>query len=175
MLSIEKKSRYIDSLKDVESPFDIDNVTDSLGIPPSLVNVHLAAKLDFSEFGLGECIYLPVQISKKDGGRKSLYFLHPGEKVFCGILVNSDGIALRYVTRETGEVSFARDGDVYNEEYRALNGQWIVRMKGVLKILDEKRGYGELRDIEFQSQDGKSQKATKIIRWWAWSFYAELE
>ena len=60
-------------------PDQLDDATSRIGISPILVNPHLATEFDLTDFGLGKATYIPVQISRKAGGRKSLYFLRPAE------------------------------------------------------------------------------------------------
>ncbi|MGH9895682.1 MAG: hypothetical protein ACREA0_27600, partial [bacterium] len=84
------------------NPDELDELTTRLGIPPVLANPRLASTFDMSGIGMGKCVHIPIQITSSTGGRKSLYFLQPGERVLSGLMVTSDGLAYRYTTRETG-------------------------------------------------------------------------
>ena len=66
---------------EVNHPADIDAATDRLGISPFLINPYLATTVDMSFIGLGRGVNLPIQITARQGGRRSLYFLRPGEKL----------------------------------------------------------------------------------------------
>lgn len=149
---------------EVNHPADIDAATNRLGIPPFLINPHLATTVDMSFIGLGAGINLPIQISTRRGGRKSLYFLHPGEKVLASIVATSRGLALRYVSRETGRSIPAQAGDEYSEEFRDVEGNVLSHSKGRLEILNAAKGEGRLVFPE-------GSPASKW-RWIAWSFYA---
>lgn len=129
---------------EVNHPEDIDAATDRLSIAPSLVNYHLATPVDLSFLELGLGINLPVQISAGRGGRKSLYFLRPGEKVLASIVATSGALLLRYVTRDTGCSVPAQGGDEYVEEFRTRDGKILSQARGKLEILDVKKGEGRL-------------------------------
>jgi len=128
----------------VRGPEDIDQVTEKLGISPRLINFNLATAVDLSDIGLGRAVHIPVQISDKEGGRKSLYFLDSGEEALAGIFVNEDGLALRYVKRQSGEGTPARTGDSYQIRITTLDGKTIHEEQGRLKVIDPKIGKGEL-------------------------------
>ena len=128
----------------VNHPDEIDSATDRLGISPSLVNPYLATIVDMSFVGLGDAVNLPVQISHRRGGRQSLYFLHPGEKVLASIVVTSGGLLLRYVSRETGRSIPAQGGDEFSEEFRDLEGNVLSHLKGKLEVLNAAKGEGRL-------------------------------
>src|SRR5881398_1704284 len=77
-------------------PSQIDGASHRLGVPATLLNFYLAQPADFSSIGLGNGILIPVQITTRKGGRKSLYYLNPGEEVLAGIFVTDQVIALKY-------------------------------------------------------------------------------
>src|SRR5437762_1482286 len=91
--------------KEVHHSSELDAVTKNMGMPASLLNFYLATRVDLSsstEIGIGKAVYIPVQITEREGGRKSIYGLLPGEEVLVGIYVTDEAIALRYMERKTG-------------------------------------------------------------------------
>lgn len=150
---------------EVNHPADIDAATARLGISPFLINPYLATTVDMSFIGLGLGVNLPIQITARQGGRQSLYFLRPGEKVLASIVVTSDGLVLRYVSRETGRSIPAQGGDGYSEEFRDIEGNVLSHSEGKLEILNAAKGEGRLVFPE------RSQASN--WRWICWSFYAE--
>lgn len=153
----------------VNHPDDLDLATDRLGISPWLINPHLASPVDLSDLGLGKAVHLPVQISRKCGGRKSLYYLHPGEKVLAGLYVTGEGLALRYMARETGHSVPARNGDEYTEEIRNIRGELLRQRSGRLEVTNPEKGEGRL----IVESNGRAAKATII--WWFWSCFLTIE
>jgi hypothetical protein len=102
-LELAERPPFLAELLDrVNHPDDLDAATARLGVLPLLINPHLASGIDLSDLGLGHAVHLPVQISRACGGRKSLHFLYPGEKALVGLYVTGEGVAFRYLTRETG-------------------------------------------------------------------------
>jgi len=129
---------------EVNHPADIDAATARLGISPFLINPYVATTVDMSFIGLGVGINLPIQITTRQGGRQSLYFLHPGEKVLASIVATSHGLVLRYVSRETGRSIPAQGGDEYSEEFRGIEGNVLSHSEGKLEILNAAKGEGRL-------------------------------
>jgi hypothetical protein len=173
-VSLTKVREIGTTLSDIAShPDELDDLTSRLGIPPILVNAHLATEIDLSAMGLGKAIYIPVQISGRHGGRKSLYFLHAGEKVLSGIFVTSVGIGYRYTTRETGDTIPSRTGDRYSEEIRGADGKVLALLKGSLQVTDISRGEGSmLFDTAEPATLAAAVRAGAGAAWvWiAWSF-----
>lgn len=150
---------------EVSHPADIDAATARLGISPFLVNPFVATNVDMSFIGLGAGINLPIQITTRQGGRQSLYFLRPGEKVLASIVATSHGLVLRYVSRETGRSIPAQGGDEYSEEFRDIEGKVLSHCEGKLEILNAAKGEGRLVFPE-------GSPASKW-KWIFWSFKAE--
>lgn len=151
----------------VNHPDDLDSATDRLGLSPSLINPHLASPVDLSDLGMGRGIHLPVQISRKCGGRKSLYYLHPGEKVLAGLYVTGEGLAFRYMARETGHSIPARNGDEYIEEIRSVRGELLHKRSGHLEITNPEKGEGQL------IMESKSRATKPRIRCLLWTLLSE--
>lgn len=151
---------------EVRHPSEIDAATERIGIEPSLVNFHLASIVDLSFIKLDQGVNLPIQISSRRGGRKSLYYLHPGEKVLASIVTTSTRLLLRYVSRDSGRSVPAQGGDEYTEEFRSVDGRLLSASKGKLEILDAAKGEGRL---VFGAEDSPS--ASKW-RWILWSCFA---
>ena len=135
-------------LGSVRSPEQIDDATNRLGIPPRLLNFNLATPIDLSAIGLGKAVHIPVQISNREGGRKSLYFLNSGEEVLAGICVTDDGIALRYVKRLIGRGLPAKTGDVYETRITTVQGKTVYQEQGRLEVLDAEHGKGQLVPVD---------------------------
>ena len=158
----------VEDLKNsVRRPEDIDGATRRLGIEPRLLNFNLATPVDLSEMGLGRAVHIPVQISEREGGRKSLYFLNPGEEVLAGIFVTDDGLALRYVKRLTGRGSPARTGDTYETRVTTADGKAVHREEGRLEVLDPERGTGQFVPVE--RERGVPRRPSRVKVWVLWS------
>jgi hypothetical protein len=143
-----------------------------------LINPHLATKVDMSDLGYGTGIHLPVQISTRRGGRKSLYYMHPGEKILAGVLVTGSAILFRYVLRETGRSIPAQGGDEYVEELRSANGALISHLRGRLEIMNSRKGEGRLvlHADALPGQDPAAVRKVKVVYWHLWScFKGEVE
>ena len=132
-------------------PDELDEVTKNLGIPAFLLNFYLATSVDLSSIGLGNVVHIPVQITKREGGRKSLYYLNPGEATLAGIYVTNQGIALRFMERVTGRSLPAQTGDVYFERITNREGEVISQREGTLEIVDPLTGTGK---FHFKRLDG---------------------
>lgn len=104
----------LEQFKQVNHPTELDAVTKSLGLPASLLNFYFATVVDLSEIGLGPAVHIPVQVSEREGGRKSIYYLDQNEAVLTGIYVTTSfGLALRFMTRVTGSTLPAQAGDIF--------------------------------------------------------------
>jgi hypothetical protein len=177
-ISLSNVRAIASALGDAAShPDELDDVTARMGIPPILVNPHLATQVDLSGIGLDKATYIPVQISTKLGGRKSLYFLRAGEKILSGIFVTSQGLGFRYTTRESGNTIPAQGGDRYTEEFRTADAKIVARLQGSLEVGDISRGEGRLvfdsgepAPLEAAARRGRARTR---CTWFAWSFYLE--
>ena len=128
----------------VNSPDDIEPAANLLGAPPFLLNFHMAAPLDMSLIGLGKGLFVPLQIGRGKGGRKSLHFLRPGERSLLGMFVTSEGLALQYLTRETGSGGRAETGDIYSWEITTREGKSLFKGSGTLEVIDASKGHSRL-------------------------------
>ncbi len=126
----------------VYHPDEIDEATRNLQIPASLLNFYLAAPIDLSSVGLGQAVHIPVQITGREGGRKSLYYLKAGEETLEGIYVTNQGIALHFIKRVTGDSLPAQRGDTYEQCITSREGKQISWGEGKLEVLDSTRGIG---------------------------------
>jgi hypothetical protein len=157
----------VDALKkSVRSPEDIDGVTRRLGIEPRLLNFNLATPVDLSDAGLGKAVHIPVQITSREGGRKSLYFLNPGEEVLAGVFVTDDGLALRYVKRLTGRGTPASTGDTYETRLTTTRGEAIHQEQGRLEVLDPEHGIGQFVPM---GDKGGGSPVGRVKVWILWS------
>lgn len=141
-------------------PDQIDAVTDSLHMPAYLLNFYLATPLDLSSIGLGHVINIPVQITDRPGGRKSLFFLQPGEETLAGIYVTSQSIALRYMKRLSGQSIPAQTGDTYAERITNREGIVISQGESRLEMLNPAEGSGRFSPIR---PDGPIPSQDEVI------------
>lgn len=150
----------------VRRPEDLDGATERLGINSQLLNFHLATPVDLSYMGLGKAIHIPAQISDRKGGRKSIFFIQPGEEVLAGIFVIEDGVALRYVKRRNGWGTPATAGDTYEIRVTTIQGETIYQEQSRLEVVDLRRGTGQLVPMRGRGQ-GNSQAATSVLMLWS--------
>jgi hypothetical protein len=153
------------ALGSISSPDQIDDVTKRMGIGARLLNFNLATPVDLSYTGLGKVVHIPVQISDREGGRKSLYFLNPGEEVLAGVFVTDDGLALRYVKRLNGRGTPARTGDMYQTRVTTAQGQAIFQEQGRLEVSDAAHGRGQLVPLESGGGTPGQQRTSVWIAW----------
>jgi hypothetical protein len=129
-------------LEQVHHPDQLDKVVTDLHIPAFLLNFYLATPADLSSIGLGKAVHIPAQITEREGGRKSLYYLNPGEEVLTGIFVTSQGIALSFIKRDTGNTLPAQTGDLYSTRVTNLEGEVILQEQAELEVIGPSIGYG---------------------------------
>lgn len=155
----------------VSAPQEIDGATNELGIPAELLNVGLAtaANLEFLNIGLKNAVYIPRQVSEREGGRKSLYFLCKGETAMAGIYTAESGILKRYVTRLSGSTKPAKTGDLYMEELKTVDGRLIYQGTGTLEILDERLGIGQIRLAQTNTRQYSVGAKDDVMVWVLWS------
>jgi len=113
---------------------ELDQVTREIGAPAYLLNFYCATPIDLSSIGLGKALHIPVQVSQREGGRKSVFDLSPGEEVLVGIIVTNEGLALRFMTRKTGNSSSAQTGDIYSTRITNREGEAFFESEGPLEI-----------------------------------------
>lgn len=169
----EKPEKFEEMMNEVTSPEELDSLTQKLGISARLVNYHLATPADLSFLnleGINQAIHLPIMVSSREGGRESLYKLKKGETVLAGIFVNDKGILLRYIKRETGEGTFAEDGDRYRYSLKDTKGNLVYEGVGELTITDKKIGKGSVKFIQTRT-DQIADKVGKmnVDVWIFWS------
>jgi hypothetical protein len=155
----------------VNHPSEIDGKCEELGVTAILANYFLATPVDLSylNMNLSEGVHLPRQISTREGGRQSLYYLQVGETAMAGIITTEDSLMVRYVTRVTGTGVHAQTGDIYREQLRSRSGELIYEGEGTLHILDINKGKGKIH-LEQTSTPQYSQSAeTKTEVWILWS------
>lgn len=120
------------------NPSFLDDAVREVGAPPFLANYHLATPADLTrlDIGFGEAVYIPHQISDKQGGRKSQYALQPGESVIAGLYFAQNMLFKKEVTRETGSGTPAQEGDTYRVDLKARDETLYYQGKGTLQILE---------------------------------------
>ncbi|MDY0143345.1 MAG: hypothetical protein RBR97_15775 [Bacteroidales bacterium] len=172
IIAIEEIPPKLDELKAlVNNPSEIDNATTVLGIPPFLLNLYLATStnLSFLNIGLNEAVYIPRQITERDGGRNSQYLLRKGETTQAGVFMADSGMMLRYVTRLTGESEYAQTGDIYREQYLTRDGKLIYEADGTLEIVDITKGIGKYTLVQTKTPQYAQVTADPGVVWILWS------
>jgi len=172
IIAIEELPPQLEELKAlVNNPAEIDNATAALSIPPFLLNLYLATStnLRFLNIGLNEAVYIPRQITERDGGRKSQYLLHKGETTQAGVFMADSGMMLRYVTRLTGESEYAQTGDIYREQYLTRDGKLIYEADGTLEIVDITKGIGKYTLVQTKTPQYAQVTGDPEVVWILWS------
>lgn len=161
----DKISGLNEMVKQVKSPTDIDSVSTSLGLIPCLANFSLATEV---ETPLGNGLHIPVQISNRDGGRKSLYYLEPNEETLAGMYVIEGKIYKRYIRRESGQGVPAKTGDSYSKRITTLEDKNVYSTSGTLEIWNPSLGIGT---IKMNSSEKNSLRETEAATevWILWS------
>lgn len=119
---------------------DIDSIAERAGYTSHLMNLHLARPLDLTEFKIGNGVYVPVMISARSGGRKSMLDLRTGEQIVVGALICEQGIILRHVQRRKGGSGLLAPGDVMIETWRTLKGSAVMAFNVTITEVDAERG-----------------------------------
>ncbi len=141
----EREDSLIDQLQArATNPESLEAVCRELGIESHLFNVFLAINIDLSHMFLGQGIMIPTMISSTPGGRQSILELKAGERVLTGVFVNGKTLALRYLTRETGESKVA-PGDKYYEEWLSRSGNVLSTGFGKVETVDHSTGNASIR------------------------------
>ncbi|HEX8818873.1 MAG TPA: hypothetical protein VF794_03035 [Archangium sp.] len=150
-------------MSELRGPDDHDRATAALGLEATLANFHMRSTVTTP---LGPALHIPVQISKRDGGRKSLYFIKTGEQVIAGVYVIGSELYYRAVRRDSGEHVPAETGDLFTESILSTDGAVVHESQGRLQILDFSRGMGMLEPVA----GGNSLAAPDASVWVGWSF-----
>jgi hypothetical protein len=133
-----------DKFKGVQHPSELDVATKNVGMPASLLNFYFATQVDLTSIHLGKVVHIPVMISTREGGRKSIYFLDQNEEVLAGIYVTCEGgIALHFVKRMTGSTIPAQKGDLYSTRITNRGGELIFEGREKLLRFDPQTGAGQ--------------------------------
>lgn len=146
--TFEEQNRMMETLKgklvEVQDPGKLDEATKNADMPAALLNFYFATQVDLSSIDLGTAVYIPVMISTREGGRKSVYFLDKNEEVLVGIYVTREGgVALRFVKRVTGSSLPAQAGDVYATRITSLDGEMVSEGQEQLQEFDPQTGAGQ--------------------------------
>jgi len=151
----------------VNHPSQIDEKCEELEVPAILANYFLATPIDLSflNMNLSNGLYLPRQISTREGGRQSLYYLPVGETAMAGIIITEDCLMVRSITRVTGTSEHAETGDIYKEQLHSRNGDLIYEGEGPLQILNIDKGKGQIQ-LEQTPTPQHSQNANSKVEVW---------
>ena len=145
-------------LQEIRGPQDHDRATRQMRTDALLLNPHFATQI---ETPLGQALYIPRQISEREGGRKSLYFIKAGEEVMTGIYVIGPTIYYRVVRRDTGQGPQAQTGDLFTDLITTQENEIVAEAQGTLTILDPTKGIGSFQPVD---------KLAASVTWYAWSF-----
>jgi len=128
-------------VQQIDSPDKIDAVLTARAMPARLYNFKLATRISTP---VGAGLYVPVQISIRDGARKSFYLLNVNEEVLAGTLITQFDAYDSLVRRDTGANGPARTGDLFTIRWVSQDGRQLTREQFPLQILDEGHGIGAL-------------------------------
>jgi hypothetical protein len=149
--TIDQLNKHVQTVtkqfQSVRNPSELDAATQSENMPAFLLNFHFATKVNLSRMGLEQAIHIPIQISERDGGRKSIFFLNQNEEVLAGIYVTSEGIAQRFVKRVTGSTFPAQTGDTYSTRIINQAGDLLFESREQLKTLNDDPSSGRFLPI----------------------------
>jgi hypothetical protein len=149
-------------MRDTESTKELRNsVHEKLSQNAKLLNIDHYSILDADFLSPNaRAIYIPVAITERAEGRKSIYDLTVKEKTLMGIWI-TDKVFKEYVTR-------LNDED-YAVSFENRIGEAVYAGKGKIKVLEDRIGYGQIiyePDEAFKAKGKCSCGGT----WYAWSF-----
>ena len=158
----------------INSPDDIDQVTKELEISSKLVNYHLASNVDLSSLnikGINNMVHIPIAISKREGGRPSIYRLEKGQTTLVGMYINNQGIILKHFTRESGDTESAKIGDQYRYTLKDLSGNLYYEGIGELESFDKEKGKGKINFLKTSTEQMAKPKVFIKHVTYIWSMY----
>jgi hypothetical protein len=162
----EEQNHLVETLKekfkDVQDPSELDATTQGQDMPASLFNFYLATQVDLSWLGLGKAVHIPVQVTEREGGRKSVYCLDQNEEVLTGIYVTGEGIALSFVKRVTGSSLPAQAGDVYSTRITNRDGELVFERQEKLLKFDPQAGAGQFGPLPSTEHSNVALRAAGI-------------
>jgi hypothetical protein len=162
-----------------KQPSELESISWDLGMPATLLNIHMAGIQDYSSIRLGIGVFIPAMISRENSGRKSVLNLSVGEKTFTGVFITNQGIALRYWTRESGKTVEIRTGDRFREEWVTREGEVVVYGTGLVEEVNRAEGTATLNmtlslpgvnigDINVPPVLGGCKCKCRVILWSLW-------
>jgi hypothetical protein len=95
----------------LDSRQGLDSAVRAVGISPRLILPELTSVFPGPQ---GSVLHIPLQISKSDGGRKSLFALRPGQATVAGIYIVGGKLFERQVLKRNGTDAL-RVGDAFTE------------------------------------------------------------
>lgn len=120
---------------------EVDRATTSLNLNPGRYNVALSNPV---ETPLGTGLHIPVAISEREGGRKSILNLKAGEEVHTGTFLIGAKVFHQHMMRVSGTDTPARQAD-YRERVATADGLNVYERMCRLTMVDEERGVVHLR------------------------------
>jgi hypothetical protein len=174
-IRIEGESENLKKIKEkLQKPDELDVITNKFGIPSKLMNFHLAVPVNMSDYninGLNNTIYIPVSISKENGGRSSIYNIKKGESTLVGVYINNSGILMKTVEKLSGTTEFAKVGDSYKSSLTNLKGKLFYSGIGKLKEFDKEKGEGKIHYKQTDEEQVASKVKIVIDYSHLWSMY----
>lgn len=167
------------AMGEVNHPRDIDERTSKAGLEPTLLNPYFAQQADLSALnipGVQQGLAIPVQISDRKEGRKSVFFAGKDQPVNDMMIATPSGMIASEITRTSGNKERAKEGDQYVWSLKSLTGKTIFSINGKLDSLSE-AGEGRLVFGEGghgEPGGGEVQGLTVIIICTWLSFYKEV-
>jgi len=176
------KSNMLKIQNKISSASDIEEISEQLQLTTRLMNFHLASKVNLKSLnlvGIDDVISIPVAITKKDKGRKSIYHLQKGESELTNIYVCNQGILLSYIEKISGSSKMAKINDEYKIKITNLKNEIAFEGKGVLEKFDKEKGSGKI--VFRHNSTPQSEEKEKTVKVYAryshlWScFEGEVE
>lgn len=142
-----------------------DAVHKKLNKDAKLLNIehHSISDADFLSTN-AKAVYIPVAITERPEGRKSIYDLSPQEKTLMGIYV-TDKVYSEFITR--------MNEDSYIISFESPAGETVYAGKGKIKVIDDRIGLGE---IVFEPDEVYKAKGKGKVKksWIGWSFWQRI-
>ena len=97
---------------------NVNSAFDAAGISPRLMVPELTSTFAGPQ---GSVLHIPVRVSERDGGRKSMFALGPGEELVAGIYVVEGTVFERRVRKSNGTDALHL-GDAFTERISEMTG-----------------------------------------------------
>lgn len=115
---------------------DLDAVFGTVGIAPRLVVPDLMSHFAGPQ---GTVFHLPIHISERDGGRRSLFALGPGQETVAGMYLVAGTLFERRVRKRTGTAA-VQVGDAFTETITDMAGAPVQTHAYTVRAVGAKTG-----------------------------------